>query len=120
MAGPLKGIRVLDFGMAAVGPLATTYLGLLGQILNAAATIGEALREGIKRIDLHSQGVSWELNTEGNFSTVTRQIDGFLELGTVQVIHLLYDNAVAVEEKRWARVTMGTGLNVQNLPPQPG
>ncbi len=30
MAGPLKGIRVLDFGMAAVGPLATTYLGLLG------------------------------------------------------------------------------------------
>src|SRR3989442_12580598 len=30
MAGPLAGIRVLDFGMAAVGPLATTYLGLLG------------------------------------------------------------------------------------------
>src|SRR5207247_241931 len=30
MAGPLAGIRVLDFGMAAVGPLATTYLRLLG------------------------------------------------------------------------------------------
>ncbi|MBI3801693.1 MAG: CoA transferase, partial [Deltaproteobacteria bacterium] len=30
MAGPLAGIRVLDFGMAAVGPLAATYLGLLG------------------------------------------------------------------------------------------
>ena len=30
MAGPLKDIRVLDFGMAAVGPLAATYLGLLG------------------------------------------------------------------------------------------
>lgn len=30
MTGPLKGIRVLDFGMAAVGPLAATYLGVLG------------------------------------------------------------------------------------------
>jgi hypothetical protein len=25
----LAGMRVLDFGMAAVGPLATSYLGLL-------------------------------------------------------------------------------------------
>lgn len=30
MKGPLEGVRVLDFGMAAVGPISTTYLGVLG------------------------------------------------------------------------------------------
>lgn len=30
MKGPLHGVRVLDFGMAAVGPISTTYLGILG------------------------------------------------------------------------------------------
>jgi AraC-like DNA-binding protein len=64
------------------------YLGLLGQILNASATIGDALKEGVKRYDLHSQGAGWELNTEGNISNVTRQIDGFLELSAVQVTQL--------------------------------
>lgn len=30
MAGPLTGIRVLDFGRAAVGPIAAEYMGMLG------------------------------------------------------------------------------------------
>ncbi len=30
MAGPLAGIRVLDFGRAAVGPVSAQYLGFLG------------------------------------------------------------------------------------------
>ena len=48
-----------------------TYLGLLGQILNASATIGDAVREGFERFDSHAQGVRWELHTQGNISYVT-------------------------------------------------
>ena len=45
MAGPLKDIRVLDFGMAAVGPLATTYLGLLGaDVIKVEQPSGDIVR----------------------------------------------------------------------------
>ncbi len=45
MAGPLAGIRVLDFGMAAVGPLAATYLGLLGvDVIKIAQPSGDIVR----------------------------------------------------------------------------
>lgn len=45
MAGPLEGIRVLDFGMAAVGPLATTYLGLLGaDVIKVEQPSGDIVR----------------------------------------------------------------------------
>ena len=60
------------------------YLGLLGLILEASATLGDALHAGIERMALHSQGARWVLNTEGNVSNITREIDGFLEQGSVQ------------------------------------
>jgi crotonobetainyl-CoA:carnitine CoA-transferase CaiB-like acyl-CoA transferase len=45
MAGPLAGVRVLDFGMAAVGPLATTYLGLLGaDVIKIEQPTGDIVR----------------------------------------------------------------------------
>ncbi len=45
MAGPLEGIRVLDFGMAAVGPLAATYLGLLGaDVIKIEQPTGDIVR----------------------------------------------------------------------------
>ncbi len=65
-----------------------TYLGLLGQILYASATIGDALKEGFKWFDLHAQGTHWELHTQGNVSIVSRHIDGFLEHGSVQTTQL--------------------------------
>lgn len=65
-----------------------TYLGLLGQIIQASETIGDALREGFKVFSLHMQGAHWELESHGNISNVSRHIDGFLERGSVQSTQL--------------------------------
>jgi crotonobetainyl-CoA:carnitine CoA-transferase CaiB-like acyl-CoA transferase len=43
---PFADIRVLDFGTAAVGPLATTSLGLLGAL--SASTEPERVLLGIR------------------------------------------------------------------------
>lgn len=65
-----------------------TYFGLLGQIVKVSATVGDAFSVGFERMNLHSQGVRWELFTEGNVSNATRQIDGILERGSVQTTQL--------------------------------
>lgn len=45
MTGILEGIRVLDFGMAAVGPLAATYLGVLGaDVIKIESPRGDVVR----------------------------------------------------------------------------
>jgi len=45
MTGILEGIRVLDFGMAAVGPLAATYLGVLGaDVIKVESPKGDVVR----------------------------------------------------------------------------
>lgn len=47
MTGILEGIRVLDFGQAAVGPLAATYLGLLGaDVIKVESPAGDIVRQG--------------------------------------------------------------------------
>lgn len=47
MDGPLKGIRVLDFGMAAVGPIAAEYLGELGaDVIKVESPSGDIVRRG--------------------------------------------------------------------------
>ena len=48
MAGIFEGIRVLDFGQAAVGPLAATYLGLMGaDVIKVESPTGDIVRQGI-------------------------------------------------------------------------
>ena len=45
MAGILEGIRVLDFGQAAVGPLSATYLGVLGaDVIKIESPGGDRIR----------------------------------------------------------------------------
>ena len=45
MSKPLEGIRALDFGMAAVGPLAATYLGVLGaDVIKIEQPTGDVVR----------------------------------------------------------------------------
>ncbi len=47
MDGPLKGLRVLDFGQAAVGPISTTYLGELGaDVIKVEQPAGDMVRRG--------------------------------------------------------------------------
>jgi crotonobetainyl-CoA:carnitine CoA-transferase CaiB-like acyl-CoA transferase len=47
MDGPLKGIRALDFGMAAVGPIAAEYLGELGaDVIKVESPSGDIVRRG--------------------------------------------------------------------------
>lgn len=44
---PLAGIRVLDLGMAAVGPIAAEYLGMLGaDVIKVEQPTGDLLRRG--------------------------------------------------------------------------
>jgi len=64
------------------------YLGLLGQIVQASANIGDALRECIKRLYLHSQAFHWELNTEGDVAITTCRPDEYLEVGAVQAVQV--------------------------------
>ena len=47
MGGPLEGIRVADFGRAAVGPLAATYLGMMGaDVIKVEPPEGDLVRAG--------------------------------------------------------------------------
>jgi crotonobetainyl-CoA:carnitine CoA-transferase CaiB-like acyl-CoA transferase len=47
MDGPLKGIRALDFGMAAVGPISAEYLGELGaDVIKVESPSGDIVRRG--------------------------------------------------------------------------
>ncbi len=47
MDGSLTGIRVLDFGMAAVGPIAAEYLGELGaDVIKVESPQGDIVRRG--------------------------------------------------------------------------
>ena len=80
------------------------YLGLLGQIVQASANIGDALQEGFKWMKLHSQANCWALNTEDEVAIITCRPAEFLEMGAVQSIqvgmgafwrlmHLLSDGA---------------------------
>lgn len=63
-----------------------TYLGLLGQIVQASANIGDALLECIKRMYLHSQAFQWELIREGEMSITTCRPNELLETGAVQAV----------------------------------
>ena len=47
MEGPLAGIRVLDFGMAAVGPISAEYMGMLGaDVIKIESPTGDIVRRG--------------------------------------------------------------------------
>src|SRR5262249_51778394 len=47
MQQPLEGIRILDLGMAAVGPIAAEYLGELGaDVIKVEQPTGDILRRG--------------------------------------------------------------------------
>ena len=64
------------------------YLGLLGQIIQASANIGEALQESFKWIHLHTQANRWGLSTENGVVIITCRPDEYIEYGSVQGIQV--------------------------------
>ena len=47
MEAPLSGVRVLDFGMAAVGPISAEYMGFLGaDVIKIESPSGDIVRRG--------------------------------------------------------------------------
>ena len=64
------------------------YLGLLGQIIQASANIGEALQESFKWIHLHTQANRWGLVIEDEVVIITCRPDEFLEFGSVQGVQI--------------------------------
>ncbi len=66
MAGIFEGIRVLDFGQAAVGPLAATYLGLLGaDVIKVESPAGDIVRHGIGHPSQGGMGTTFVGNNYG-------------------------------------------------------
>ena len=60
MAGIFEGIRVLDFGQAAVGPLAATYLGLMGaDVIKVESPTGDIVRQGIGHSTQRGMGTTF-------------------------------------------------------------
>ncbi|MDE2333546.1 MAG: CoA transferase [Rhodospirillales bacterium] len=46
--GPLRGLLVLDFGQAAVGPIAAEYLGMMGAtVIKVESPAGDTVRRGV-------------------------------------------------------------------------
>ena len=64
------------------------YLGLLGQIIQASANIGEALQGSFKWIHLHTQANRWALNTQDEVAIITCHPDEYLEFGSVQGVQV--------------------------------
>ncbi len=47
-SGPLRGLLILDFGQAAVGPIAAEYLGMMGAtVIKVESPAGDTVRRGV-------------------------------------------------------------------------
>jgi len=64
------------------------YLGLLGQIIQASADIGEALQDSFKWIHLHTQANRWGLDTQDGVAIITCRPDEYLEFGSMQAVQV--------------------------------
>ena len=71
MAGIFEGVRVLDFGQAAVGPLAATYLGLMGaDVIKVESPTGDIVRHGIGHPSQGGMGTTFVGNNYGKRGVV--------------------------------------------------
>jgi formyl-CoA transferase/CoA:oxalate CoA-transferase len=85
MEAPLAGLRVIDFGMAAVGPIAAEYLGFLGaDVIKVESPSGDVVRHGEPKLqgtcatflgnNLNKRGVIFDLKTEEGVEQALRLI----------------------------------------------
>jgi len=80
-----------------------SYLGLLGQVMQSAPTLGVALEDGFNFIGLHTGASLWQLHTSDEVSYVTyallegseggsEQVQQFVITSMWQLLHVLTDH----------------------------
>lgn len=94
MEGPLTGIRVLDFGMAAVGPIAAEYLGELGaDVIKIESPQGDMVRRG--KPTLRGMGHTFlgnNLTKRGVVLDLKRDADREIALKLIATADVLIEN----------------------------
>jgi len=104
--GPLAGLLVLDFGQAAVGPIAAEYLGMMGAtVIKVESPRGDTVRHGVPLM----QGTSTTFlgNNLGKFGIV---LDLKAPRGVAQAKRLIAIADVLIENFRSNEVMVRLGL----------
>ncbi len=109
--GPLSGLRVLDFGQAAVGPIAAEYLGWLGaDVIKVESPRGDTVRG--TRPSLSGTGHTFLGNNLGKRGVMLDLKD---EAGRAQALRLIASADVLVENFRSPEVMRRLGLGYELL-----
>ena len=109
--GPLSGLRVLDFGQAAVGPIAAEYLGWLGaDAIKVESPRGDTVRGTKPR--LRGTGHTFLGNNLGKRGVVLDLKD---PEGHAQALRLIGSADVLVENFRSPEVMRRLGLGYERL-----
>jgi len=81
------------------------YLGLLGQIVHSAPTLGVALQKAFSLFSLHSQASLWQLHTSGEVSYISYALLLGSDKGNKQVqqlvLTLLWRIVQAITQYKW-------------------
>ena len=105
-AGPLAGMLVLDFGQAAVGPVATEYLGMLGAtVIKLENPKGDTVRFGVPT--MKGTSTTFLGNNLGKFGIV---VDLKSPEGKAQAKRLIGIADVLIENFRSNEVMVRLGL----------
>jgi crotonobetainyl-CoA:carnitine CoA-transferase CaiB-like acyl-CoA transferase len=117
MQGPLTGIRVLDFGVAAVGPISAEYLGELGaDVIKVEAPRGDTVRRGKPTLrgtshtflgnNLCKRGVVLDLKTPAGhdaalklIATADVLVENFRSSAVLERLGLGYERLAAVNPR---------------------
>lgn len=94
MSGPLAGIKVLDFGRAAVGPVAAQYLGLLGaDVIKIEPPEGDPVRHvATKKKGMGTTFLGNNLNKRGIALNLRDPHDKDLALRLIQWADVVLEN----------------------------
>ena len=108
---PLAGIRVLDFGMAAVGPIAAEYLGELGaDVIKVESPSGDIVRGSFPR--LKGMGHTFLGNNLGKRGVILNLKD---DAERESAIELIKTADVLIENFRSPDVMRRLGLGYERL-----
>ena len=116
-SGPLAGMLVLDFGQAAVGPVATEYLGMLGAtVIKLENPKGDTVRFGVPT--MKGTSTTFLGNNLGKFGIV---VDLKSPEGKAQAKRLIAISDVLIENFRSneVMVRLGLGPDVLKAPSAP-
>lgn len=95
MKGPLEGVRVLDFGMAAVGPISTTYLGVLGaDVIKIEQPSGDIVRRptGVTMKGMGTTFIGNNCTKRGIVLDLKQEGDRAIAYELVRRAHVVMDN----------------------------